>query len=100
MSIPNRLLSLLWPASPVARSSPPRFPTLLQSVSQDPGENNGVVVLTIAGGIDEGKRAVTGSTAQLREPRTLLSKLLYVTPAKLLKAARLVPKPLPQLGAR
>jgi hypothetical protein len=99
VSIPNRYLSLSFAASPAARSSTPRFPRFWQSASQDPGENDGVVVLAVVGGIDEGKRAVPSPAPQLREPRALLAKLLGVAAAELLKAAWFVPKPLPQLGA-
>ena len=71
-----------------------------QSAPQDGRENDRVVVVAVAGGIDEGKRAVPCPAAQLGEPRTLLAKLLDIAAAELLIAARLVPKPLPQLGAR
>src|SRR5215204_51237 len=83
--------------SRAAESSTP-LPRPRQSAPQDGRENDRVVVVAVAGGIDAGKRAVPCPAPQLGEPRTLLAKLLDKAAAELLKAARLVPKPLPQLG--
>src|SRR5215218_6033259 len=85
-------------ATPAPGKAPLSMPR--QSAPQDGRENDRVVVVAVAGGIDEGKRAVPCPAPQLGEPRTLLAKLLDKAAAELLKAARLVPKPLPQLGAR
>ena len=73
---------------------------LRQSVPQDLCEHDSFVVLAIAGAVDERQRAGPRLAPERRQPRTLTAKLLDVASAKRRKAARLVPKPLPQLGAR
>ena len=70
------------------------------SAAEDSCEHYGVVVLAVAGGVDEGERAGPCSAAQLRKPRTLMAKLIDVSAAELVEATRLVRKPLPQFGAR
>jgi hypothetical protein len=75
-------------------------PSLRQSAAQDLGEDDGVVVLGVPGGVDEGEGAVAGPPPQLCEPRALAPKLLDVAPTKLFEATRLVPEPLPKLRAR
>lgn len=75
-------------------------PRLRQSAPQDLREDDRFVVLAVAGAVDERQRAGPRLAPERRQPRTLAAKLLDVAPAKLLKAVRLVPKPLPELGAR
>jgi hypothetical protein len=74
--------------------------SLRQSSAQDFGEDNGVVVLGVPGGIDEGERAIARSPPELGEPRAFVTKLLDVAAAELLETTRFVPEPFPEFCAR
>jgi hypothetical protein len=50
--------------------------SLRQSPAQNLGEDNGVVVLGVPGGVDEGERAIARSPPELGEPRAFATKLL------------------------
>ncbi len=71
-----------------------------QPAPQDLREDDGFVVLAVASAVDERQSADPRLAAERGQPRTLAAKLLGVASLKLLKAARLVAKPLPQLRAR
>jgi len=70
-----------------------------KSSAQDLREDDGIVVLGVAGGVDECERALARSPSELSEPWAFASKFLDVTAAELLEAARLVSEPLPELRA-
>lgn len=74
--------------------------SLRQSAAQYLGEDDGVVVLGVPGGEDEGECAVARSLPELREPRALATELPDIAAAKLLEATRLVPEPLPEFRTR
>lgn len=69
-----------------------------ESAAQDLGEDDGVVVLGVLGGIDEGERAVPRPPAKLDEQRAMAAELLDIAAAKLIEATRLVREPLPPNG--
>jgi hypothetical protein len=69
-------------------------------IAADLREDDGVVVLGVLGGVDEGERALPRPAPEGREPWALAAELLDVASAELLEASRLVPEPLPELRAR
>jgi hypothetical protein len=71
-----------------------------QPTTQDLRQHDGVVVFCVVSRVDQRQRPLSRATSERRESRTLPPKLLDVAAAKLLEAFRLMPKPLPQLGAR
>ncbi len=73
---------------------------LRQSAPQDLREDDGFVVLAVASAVDERQRLGPRHAAERRQPGTLAAKLRDVASPELVKAARLVSEPLPQLGAR
>ena len=73
---------------------------LRQSSAQDLGEDNGVVVLGVPGGVHEGECAISRSPSELSEPRAFATKLLDVAAAELLETTRLVPEPLSEFRTR
>ena len=63
-------------------------------------EDDGVIVVGVVGGVDEGERSLPRLASQCREPRTLAAELLDIASAELRESFRLVPEPLPELWAR
>jgi hypothetical protein len=76
------------------------FVGLRKSSPQHFGEHDGVVVLRVTRGVDEGKRALAGPPPELRQPGASAAKLLEVAVAKLLEATGVMREPLPELRAR
>ena len=83
--------------SPRVRSVFTHTAALLQ---QHLAQHNGLVVLGVAGGVDERELAVAGTRAKLREQLGLTGELGAVAGLQFCAPGRIVGKPLSQPGAR
>jgi hypothetical protein len=71
-----------------------------ETPAYDLGENDRVVVFRIAGGVDQGERAMTSSLTQSGQQGSMSAKLRDVPSAELVEEVRLVPEPFSECGAR
>jgi hypothetical protein len=64
-----------------------------ESAAYDLGEDDRIVVIPIARGVDEGECAVTCPAPELFEPRPLITKFVKIATAEFVEATRVVPEP-------